>query len=665
MNHLKSEKSLYLLQHADNPVDWYPWGKEAFEKAKKEDRPIFLSIGYSTCHWCHVMAHESFEDAQVAEALNSNYVCIKVDREERPDIDSVYMTACQAVTGSGGWPLTAILTPDQKPFFLGTYFPKYPHYGQPGLLELLQEINSLWRNNRRRLLETGQQIAEFISIRDHAPDSAPDKKILKRAFERYKQQYDSRWGGFGNAPKFPAPHNLIFLLHYGLSENEEEALAMAEHTLTAMARGGIMDQIGGGFSRYSTDEKWLIPHFEKMLYDNALLALAYLDAYHITKKISYADTARRTLDFVLKELTGPEGQFYCGQDADSEGVEGKYYLFTPDEIRDVLGDEAGEEFCADYNITADGNLEGRSVPNLIGRRKTPWPLDDIRLKRLYDYRMKRTVLHRDDKVILSWNAWMMTAMAKAAQILDDIRYYDAAIAAYCFIRKYMTDNNRRLYLRWRDGEAAIAGQLDDYAVYGTALLELYRMTYEPRYLEEADFFAGQMTRLFEDEKDGGYFLTAIDAETLITRPKEVYDGAIPSGNSAAAAFLSQLAQYTGNPVWKEASERQIRFLAGAAEEYPAGHSYGLDALLRDFYPSQELICAASGDDLPDTVKDYLKKVPVLNCSVILKTEDNAAELEKVMPYLKDYPIPKEGTMYYLCKNGMCTAPVREFKELKL
>ena len=508
-------------------------------------------------------------------------------------------------------------------------------------------------------METGQQITEFIAISDCEEGSAPDKRILKKAVDLYRQQFDRLWGGFGNAPKFPAPHNLLFLLHYGSLENDRMAMEMAEHTLDAMARGGMNDQIGGGFSRYSTDEKWLVPHFEKMLYDNALLAIVYLDAFHITKKRDYGDTAGRTLDYVLKELTGPEGQFYCGQDADSEGIEGKYYFFTPDEVLKVLGSEDGEEFCLIYDITASGNFEGSSIPNLIGQKGSAWPADDIRLKKLYDYRKNRTALHRDDKVILSWNSWMIIAMAKAAQILDDARFQNAAEDTYRFIRESMTDSSRRLFHRWREGEAAIAGQLDDYAVYGLALLELYRMTYEPIYLEEAEFFARQMTELFEDKENGGYFLTASDAETLITRPKETYDGAIPSGNSSAAVLLSQLAQYSCDSFWQEALERQIHFLTGAAKGYPSGHSFGMQALLRALYPSQELICTTSGDRVPETLKEHLLKEPAFNRSVIVKTRNNQAELEKIIPYVKEYPIPEEGTMYYLCQNGRCRAPVRD------
>lgn len=665
MNQLKNEKSPYLLQHAHNPVQWYPWGEEAFRKAKEKDCPVFLSIGYSTCHWCHVMAHESFEDEEVAEFLNRHYVCIKVDREERPDIDSVYMAACQAVTGAGGWPLTAILTPDQKPFFVGTYFPKHQRYGHLGLLEILREVDLLWKRDREKVTAAGQEITGAISGLGHRAGQDPDKKILERAVNLYQQQYDREWGGFGSAPKFPAPHNLSFLLAYGMLEKDKESLKMAEHTLEAMARGGINDQIGGGFSRYSTDEKWLAPHFEKMLYDNALLTIAYLDAYQITEKEVYADTARRSLNYVLRELTGPEGEFYCGQDADSEGVEGKYYLFTPDEILNILGRDDGREFCEIYDVTASGNFEGSSIPNLIEQSRSPWSEDDVRLKKLYDYRRTRTVLHRDDKVILSWNGWMIIAMAKAARILGDIRFQNAAVSADQFIREHMMDQGNRLYLRWREGEAAYMGQLDDYAVYGLALLELYRATYQPSYLEDAVLIARQMTELFEDQENGGYFLTAKDAEVLIARPKETYDGAIPSGNSAAAVLLGGLSQYTCDPVWVERMERQAVFLAGASKDYPAGHSFGLQAFLKILYSSMELVCVTAGDGLPEVLKNYLVKTTALNLVVILKTSKNQKELEKAVPYLRDYKVPDQGDMYYLCQNGMCLKPERDFEKLKI
>lgn len=664
MNRLKDEKSPYLLQHAENLVDWYAWSEEAFSKAIREDRPVFLSIGYSTCHWCHVMAHECFEDKEVAEILNREYVSVKVDREERPDVDAVYMAACQAVNGNGGWPLTVIMSPDQTPFFVGTYFPKNSRYGQAGLVEILQRIGALWKNKREELLYAGKQITEFISKPDETIPNIPDKTLLKKAVHLLEQQFDPKWGGFGSAPKFPVPHNLLFLLRYSLLEGDPNAAKMAEHTLFAMEAGGIQDHIGGGFSRYSTDEKWLAPHFEKMLYDNALLILAYAEACQVTHKSHYADTTRRIADYILNELTGKEGEFFCGQDADSEGVEGKYYLFMPEEIIKLLGRDDGKEFCHIYDITEDGNFEGKCIPNRIGKEGKAWNADDLRMRKIYEYRRQRTKLHKDDKVILSWNGWALLAMAKLAQVLGDSKYRDAAVKANQFIINYMEDQRGRLYLRWRENEPAHAGQLDDYAVYGLALLELYRATFEPEYLQQAIFRAGQMAELFEAEQ-GGYYLTAKDAEQLIARPKETYDGALPSGNAAAAVLLVQLAGYTGELVWQEAADRQIRFLTGAMQNYPLGHSFGLLALLYSLYPSKELICVTREGQLPRPLQEYLQTNLAPNLTLILKTEENAETLGRALPFTKDYPIPEEGTIYYLCQNGMCGKPEEEFGRLKI
>lgn len=632
MNHLIHEKSPYLLQHAENPVNWYPWGKEAFDKAEKEDKPVFLSIGYSTCHWCHVMAHESFENDEIAEILNQKYIAIKVDREERPDIDAVYMSVCQAVTGSGGWPLTVILAPDQKPFFVGTYFPKDGGYGKPGLMDILQEIDLLWKTRKADLLHAGTNIVNQIFMRNEQLPAIPVHALLQRAAGIFRQNYDRQYGGFGHAPKFPVPHNLFFLMYYASVEKNADILPMVEHTLHAMADGGIFDHIGGGFSRYSTDERWLIPHFEKMLYDNALLAVAYLEAYQLTKDGFYEDVARRTLDYMLRELNGQKGEFFCGQDADSEGIEGKYYYFTPDEVLGVLGEEKGKEFCSMYDITADGNFEGKSIPNRIsetrrpvgkkGQKKQEILPESIKRSRekLYEYRKKRTRLHLDDKVILSWNAWAVIAMARAGRILGGEQYRKAAKRAHVFLLNQMTDDKGRLFLRWRDGEAAHAGNLDDYAVYGLALLELYEMTFEPAYLKEAVLRAEQMGEFFADEEKGGYYLTASDAEKLISRPKELYDGAVPSGNSAAAVLLGRLARYTGDVKWQEASRKQNNFLAGAMGDMPYGHSLGLVALTEALYPSQELVCVSADGKVPKQLENYLSENFHFNFSVVLKNK---------------------------------------------
>ena len=663
-NRLTKEKSPYLLQHKENPVDWYPWGEEAFQKARQEDKPIFLSIGYSTCHWCHVMAHESFEDEEVAKVLNRDYICVKVDREERPDIDAVYMSVCQAVTGSGGWPLTIFLTPEQKPFFAGTYFPKQGRYGQFGLVELLERVAYLWKNERQKLLCAGNEITQAINQRHSDSGQEPDRAIVETAYSQLQRRFDHNWGGFGTAPKFPTSHNLLFLMRYAHAMQEPDALKMATVTLKDMARGGIHDHIGGGFSRYSTDKKWLVPHFEKMLYDNALLLMAYVAAYQNIREERFADVAHRTADYILRELTDEQGGFYCGHDADSEGVEGKYYVFTPEEVKTVLGETDGAEFCRLYDITDSGNFDGESIPNRINATEDGWNREDPRLQKLYDYRLQRTQLHKDDKILLSWNGWTIIALTKAGQALGEKRYLDAAIKAHQFIRKEMTDENDRLYLRWRDGEAANAGQLDDYAMYTLALLELYRVTFDTAYLQETIHRAEQMLELFEDKEQGGYYMTASDGEQLIARPKETYDGALPSGNSVAAMVLQKLVTLTGEMKWQNAAERQMKFLAATIGQDPASSCFGVLAMMDALYPHRELVCAAQ-DGLPDELLQYLKENTAEDIRVLLKTKTNAGVLSQCAPFTRDYPVPETGATYYLCENGACKAPVKSLTELGL
>ncbi len=663
-NRLKQEKSPYLMQHGENPVDWYPWCEEAFQKAAKEDVPVFLSIGYSTCHWCHVMAHESFEDSEVADLLNREFISIKVDREERPDIDAVYMSVCQAMTGSGGWPLTIFMTPEQKPFFAGTYFPKNGGYGRFGLMELLERVADLWKTNREELLRAGNQITVAINREQTCNGQKPNRSLVERAYGQLAQRFDHKWGGFGGALKFPTPHNLLFLLRYADVTQESNAMKMAEVTLEDMARGGIFDQIGGGVSRYSTDEMWLVPHFEKMLYDNALLLIAYVKAYQYTRRGCFADTARRTARYLLRELTSEEGGCYCSQDADSDGVEGKYYVFTPEEVKAVLGEADGAEFCRLYDITQSGNFEGKSIPNRIHTSEDGWDMDDSRLEKLYDYRLNRTKLHKDDKILLSWNAWAMIALAKAGQALEEPSYLDAAIHIQQFIESKMVTENDRLYLRYRDGEEAYVGQLEDYAVYALALLELYRVTFDTKFLKAAIHRAKQMVELFEDTEKSGYFMTAFDGEQLIARPKETYDGAMPSGNSVAAMVLQILASLTGETEWQAATDRQLSFLAGEIGEYPSASCFGVLAMMDALYPHRELVCATS-DGLPDELKNYLKLHPSDDLQVLLRTKENADVLSRCAPFTKEYPIPEQGTMYYLCENGACKAPVPDFSQLNL
>lgn len=634
MNRLAQEKSPYLLQHRDNPVEWYPWCGEAFERARQEDKPILLSVGYSTCHWCHVMAHESFEDDEVAELLNRNYICIKVDREERPDIDAVYMRACQAMTGSGGWPMTVFLTPGQKPFFAGTYFPKRSHYGQPGLMELAERIAQLWKTDRDSLLHSGEELMAAISYQQEKSGEAREE-LSDKACKSLRRSFDGRWGGFGTAPKFPTPHNLIFLMRWGDAE-------MAYKTLDAMAKGGIFDQIGGGFSRYSTDDKWLVPHFEKMLYDNALLILAYTEAYRYTCREFYAEIVSRTADYIRHELRSPEGGCYCGQDADSEGVEGGYYMLTPEEVISVLGATDGQEFCRLYGIN-----DAVQIPNLIDSKEEPWEMN--RLKKLYDYRKERTSLHVDDKILLSWNAWTMLAFARSGYLEDALTIRD-------FIETHMTDGENRLYVRYRDGQAANDGQLDDYAVYALALLALYRATLDAQYLEQAIVRAGQMIDFFEDDK-GGFFLTAHHAERLISRPKETYDGAIPSGNSAAAMVLETLAQLTGKMQWREAADRQMRFMAGQMESYPAGYCFALLAMNKALHPGRDLVIC--GEEVPQELRDLRGD----GWNILFKSSANAVRLENCAPFTADYPVPEQGACGYLCENGTCRKVDTGIKEL--
>ncbi len=663
-NRLKYEKSPYLLQHKDNPVEWYPWGEEAFSRAKEENKPVFLSIGYSTCHWCHVMAEESFEDKEVAEVLNAGFISIKVDREERPDIDSVYMSVCQTLNGSGGWPLTILMDAEKKPFFAGTYLPKHTRAGHWGLIELLIEVRRLWSEERAHVDRLSKQITDFLKHRQESEEGNPEKHLLRLAYSQFAATFDTRYGGFGRAPKFPTPHNLMFLCDYAKRERENAGEYMSELTLDAMEKGGIHDAIGGGFSRYSTDDMWLVPHFEKMLYDNALLMIAYTRMYQKNKRESFRRVIVRTAEYVLRELQDPLGGFYCGQDADSEGVEGKYYVFTPKEVMQILGERDGKEFCRRYDITEKGNFEGKSIPNRIQTEQEAWTPEDLRLQKLYDYRKERTCLHRDDKCLLSWNAWMMIALAYAGTVLDDGKYLRAALLCQQFIEEYMTDAENRLYLRYREGERANQGQLDDYAVYTLALITLYRTTFRAEYLEGAITYAEQMLALFEDKETGGFFMNASDGEELFVRPKESYDGAIPSGNSVAAMVLEELAQLTGMRKFREAADRQHRYIAGQAKETPMGHAFGLLAMAKMLYPHRELLCV--GETVPTEVMKFLKKHAPDSWNLLFISAENRTLLAKCAPFTADYPLPDTGTtMWYLCENGACKTPTDKFSDLEL
>lgn len=665
-NQLKDQKSPYLLQHADNPVNWYPWCSSAFETAEKEDKPIFLSIGYSTCHWCHVMAHESFEDEEAAQILNRSFICIKVDREERPDVDAVYMSVCQAMTGSGGWPLTILMAPDQKPFYAGTYLPKHSRYGHPGLLELLTQVEQLWQNQREKLYHTGEEVLSWLQAQESQKensDAEPSRELLRRAASELSKSFDSAWGGFGQAPKFPMPHNLTFLMRHAVLEQDKRSMQIAEQTLECMAKGGIYDQIGGGFSRYSTDRQWQIPHFEKMLYDNALLIHAYAEAYQITQKPLCLSVVRETVSYVLRELTDEEGGFFCGQDADSDGVEGKYYALTPEEVRSVLGTKDAEQFCRFFSMTDRGNFEGKNIPHLLKQKE--WK--DARMKalceKLYDYRLSRTSLHKDDKILTAWNGLMIAALAKASLLCREPAWLEAARRAQRFLENRLTDHHGRLYVRYRDGEAAGTGNLEDYACYGWALLELYQATWNADYLEKAVHIAGQMVQWFSDRERGGYYLYASDAEALLSRPRESWDGALPSGNAVAALVFSLLSELTAEECWRREQERILHYLAGEAKAYPSGHCFALLSMCRVLYPSSQLICVSAKQKVPEELTDFLCRNCLPGLTVLFLNPENREQLARIAPFTADYPLPDSGAAFYLCQGNTCSARTEDFQSL--
>lgn len=666
-NRLINEKSPYLIQHAYNPINWYPWGEEAFEDAKKEDKPIFLSIGYSTCHWCHVMAHESFEDENVAAILNKFFISIKLDREERPDVDSVYMTVCQALTGSGGWPLTIIMTTDQKPFFAGTYFPKTSRYGMPGLIEILESVATQWKNSKEKLINSSDNILKelgkfFVS---ESNDTKLSEKNLKNGYNQLLKSFDIKYGGFSPAPKFPTPHKLMFLLRYYKMYDETNALEMVETTLGSMYRGGLFDHIGYGFSRYSTDDKYLVPHFEKMLYDNALLVIAYLEAYEITKNPLYKDISIKSLEYVFRELTSNEGGFYCAQDADSEGEEGKYYVFTPDEIKIILGEEDGNYFNEYYDITDEGNFEGKSIPNLIKNSNYNKKDEkiDVLAQNILDYRNERYSLHKDDKILTSWNGLMIAALSKAYKVLEDEKYLEYAKKAVDFIYNNLVDSKGRLFARYREKEAKHKAILDDYAFLTYGLIELYESSYEILYLKKAIDLTEAMIDLFFDEKNAGFFLYGKDSEKLIARPKELFDGAIPSGNSVAAYNLIRLARITGKSLFEEISKDVLDYIAGSIISEEINHSFFLIASSFALNKTKELICVIKDESEKEKIKDTLSDMQAFNLTVIIKNEENSSELEELIPYTKDYTLKDNKATYYLCEGNSCFPPTNNLNEI--
>ncbi len=639
-NHLAGETSPYLLQHASDPVDWYPWGEEAFAKARREDKPVFLSIGYSTCHWCHVMARESFADAGVAALLNGGFVSVKVDREERPDVDSVYMEACRAMSDSAGWPMTLLLTPEGKPFFAASYLPKSARRGRPGLLELLAAAAEKWSGDRPALLGSAERAAAALLARteEALPPQTADDRLLQGALWLFLHSFDEACGGFGEAPKFPAPHQLIFLLQQYRKRGDGRLLHMAETTLSAMAAGGIFDQVGGGFCRYAVDRAWAVPHFEKMLDDNALLILAYTRAYALTGRPLWRRVAERTADFLLRELRSPEGAFYAALDADSEGEEGKYYRFSPEELKMLLGDRDGEAFCACFGVTG-ADPDGKSLPNRVGRGPDGGALDRL-LPAVEEYRRARFPLHKDDKLLLGRNSLAVAALCALYRATREEKYLAAAREAQAFLEANLREGDA-LYGSFRAGKRGPRACLTDCAAFLCALLALYGATLEDGWLASAEALAASVAAEFGDEGDGGFFLYGQTGEQLILRPKESYDGAGPSGNSLLALALVRLNALRPDPEREERTARLLDWLAARAGLDPAGHAAYLTAL-SDVLDPPDRVVAASAER--ETLADLPFAVPL------------ETPLLAVCPPTADYPLLNGRTAFYVCREDRCLPP---------
>jgi uncharacterized protein YyaL (SSP411 family) len=679
-NRLIDEKSPYLLQHAGNPVNWYPWGEEAFQKAKREDKPIFLSIGYATCHWCHVMAHESFEDEEVARLLNKYYIAIKVDREERPDVDKIYMFVCQSLTGHGGWPLSIFVTPKGKPFFAGTYFPKSSRMGMSGFMDILEQIAAMWRDDRASILKSSEAVTGAIQRDAHQDESvhAVSVETLKRGNTQLSRTFDPNQGGFGAAPKFPTPHHLTFLLRWHKRSGDSATLDMVEKTLEAMRRGGIFDQIGFGFHRYSVDAKWLVPHFEKMLYDQALLAMAYTEGYQATGKVKFARVAREIFTYVLRDMTAPEGAFYSAQDADSEGKEGLFYVWTPREVKERIGDELGDLFCRFYDITEAGNFEeGRSIPHMrmplkafaerggMHLKKLEAVLEDAR-DRLFDVRKKRVHPLKDDKILTSWNGLMIAALAKGYQVFADPKYADAAQRAVGFVLKGLRTADGRLLRRYRQGDAAYPGYLDDYAFLVWGLIELYEATFEVSCLEEAITLNKAMIDIFWDQQGDGLYFTGKGNEPLIARSKEIYDGALPSGNSVAALNFLRLSRLTGNVDLEQRAAQLIRAFAGQVTDQPMAYTQLLIALDFMVGPSQEIVIA--GDPALEITRSMINAIRrrFLPNKVVLLRPDGVEgkRLATLSPFVEAMLSEDHQPTVYICEQYACQAPIKDVGQLE-
>jgi uncharacterized protein YyaL (SSP411 family) len=665
LNLLKNEKSPYLIQHMYNPVNWHPWNEEAFSRAKAEDKPIFLSIGYSTCHWCHVMERESFVDENVAKILNENFVCIKVDREERPDIDTVYMNICQSMTGQGGWPLSIFMVPDGKAFYAGTYFPKEDRYGMIGFKNLLNAIVDLWKNERSKLLETSNNIYETLNTSDTQSDVKMSEDFIHEAYKVMLARYDEYNGGFSPIPKFPSPHNIMFLFRYWFAYKEEKALEMAKNTLIKMYKGGIFDHVGFGFSRYSTDGNWLVPHFEKMLYDNALMAICYIEAYQITKDDAFKMISEKVLSFVLREMTSKEGGFYSAQDADSEGEEGKFYIFDKSEVLNILGDRDGEKFCSIYGISEKGNFEGKNILNLIHQKNINFDeFSEECLKKLFSYREKRIHPFLDDKILTSWNGLMIVAFSMASRAFENDDYLRVAKKGIDFIYVHMFDDDGRLYTRYRDGERAFKGYVDDYATLAWALLETFNVTFESKYLEKAERLAHEMIRLFWDRENYGFFQYGSDAEKLITRSKEAYDAAMPSGNSIASLVFYKLYKITGNSIWEDKLNGIFKAFSEMISHISSGYVFLLSSYIGCLSKTKDIVIIDMENS--ESIKDIIKQMKnkFIPFDQLIYYSKNNLSLNKIIPALSQYQMIHNKPTAYICEDFRCMEPITDLNKIE-
>ncbi len=675
-NRLANETSPYLLQHAHNPVDWYPWGSEALERARHLDRPILLSIGYSACHWCHVMERESFENASIAALMNEHFVCIKVDREERPDIDEIYMTATIAMTGSGGWPMTVFMTPDLEPFFTGTYFPPTDGFGRPGFPRLLTRIGEMWKSDPQRLRRSANELTELLRTRSNSElHASVGPEAIEQAVQNLSRAFDPKYGGFSPAPKFPPCASLSLLLHHHHKTGNENSLRMVKTTLDGMKNGGIYDHLGGGFARYSTDERWLVPHFEKMLYDNALLARAYLHGFQVTGDHAYGRVAAETLDYALREMQSEQGGFYSSTDADSEGVEGKFYLFSPDEIKAVLSEQEAEWFCRYYDVSETGNWEGNNIlhtPVPVEARAAQFGISTEVLqqtmqesrRKLYQARQQRVAPFLDDKILLSWNALMISAMAEGYRVLNDERCLQGAVKAARFILDRMKRPDGGLYRTARGATVHLEAFLEDYAFLADALIDLYEAGAPNTYLIEALRLAERMVEDFEDQTNNGFFQTAHHHESLILRPRDGQDGALPSPNAVAARALARLSFHFSRPDLREKANQAIRAFGKQIEAVPEAFATALAVVdLLDRGPVELAIVGAADDQRYRALRHAIAKHYLPNRISAHQDPIHASDTERAhdaeLPLLKGKELVNDSAALYICRDFTCEAPITD------